>query len=309
MPDPIPPTPFPDQSLKEDREITPSWFSRHSFGVFYGFLVLAVCVGLGWLGQRVARSIQSYLASQIRHNPNASAAYRAIDHRAQVQAEELFKRLASGDEAAADSILSLSDDWTGKTQRTSATSQFLSSAINSPNVHIREAAIQAELALEGITRDEIGLNNLEGAVGDPRQRLWALWLLGALGNRGVNPDHAAKIIESYLNDANVNVRATAVDGLSLVATDETLPMLLDRFRNDPSPIVQERAVCDMAQSGMYSHALRIRAAESLVRWLDDPLLTGQQRTWTFQALHDITGASLGSNSAAWRNWWSKNSKR
>src|SRR5258708_3403388 len=226
MPDPIPPTPFPCQSLKEDREISPFLFSRHSFGVCYGFLVLAVCVGLGWLGQRVARSIQSYLASQIRHNPNASAAYRAIDHRAQVQAEALFKRLASGDAAAADSILSLSDDRTGKTQRTPATSQFLSSAINSPNAHIREAAIQAELALEGITRDEIGLNNLEGAVGDPRQRLWALWLMGALGNRGVNPDHAAKLIESFLNDANVYVRATAVDGMSMVATTEYHTMIL-----------------------------------------------------------------------------------
>jgi HEAT repeat protein len=121
--------------------------------------------------------------------------------------------------------------------------------------------------------------------------------------------HAAKIIESYLNDPDVNVRAGAVDGLSLLATDETIAMLLDRFRNDPSPLVQEHAACGMSESGMYTHEQRMRAAATLMGWLDDALLTSQQRTWTFQALYYITGASLGSDSAAWRNWWSEHSQR
>jgi hypothetical protein len=284
-----------------------SWFSKHAFGIFYGCVVLALCVALGWLGEHVVRSVGSYLANQIRHDPNISAAYRAIDRRAQAQAEESLRRLASGEQGAADLVLSQSDNWTGKTRRTPTADQFLSTAINLSDLHTREAAIQAQLALEGIARDGIGLDTLKRAVGDPRQRLWALWLLGALGNRGVDPVHVAKIIETYLIDPNPRIRAVAVDGLALVGTDETLPMLLDRFRNDPSPVVQERAACDMAQSGMYAHAQRMRAAASLVAWLDDPLLTANQRVWAFQALRDITGASLGSDAAAWRVWWSRKS--
>lgn len=144
---------------------------------------------------------------------------------------------------------------------------------------------------------------LKQAVGNPTQRPWALWMLGALGNRGVDPVHTAKIIEAYLSDPNERVRATAVNGLALLATDETIPMLLDRFRNDPSTVVQEPAACALAESGMYTHQQRVAAAATMVGWLDDSLLTQQQRTWTIQALHDISGQSFGTDSAAWRRWY------
>ena len=176
-------------------------------------------------------------------------------------------------------------------------------ALNRPELHAREAAVRAELALDGITEDEAGLTFVEQEVGDPNQRAWALWMLGALGNRGVDPVHTAKIIEAYLSDPAVDVRASAVNGLALVGTDETIPMMLDRFRNDPSPVVQERAACALAESGMYTHEQRMTAAASLVSWLDDPLLNSQQRAWTFQALRDISGQNLGTDSAAWRNWY------
>jgi hypothetical protein len=54
---------------------------------------------------------------------------------------------------------------------------------------------------------------------------------------------------------------------------------------------------------MYTHQQRMVAAASMVGWLDDSLLTQQQRTWTIQALHDISGQSFGSDSAAWRRWY------
>ena len=98
-------------------------------------------------------------------------------------------------------------------------------------------------------------------------------------------------------------RAAAVNGLALIATDETIPMLLDRFRNDPSPVVQERAACGLAEAGMYTHQQRMVAAASMVGWLDDSLLTAQQRIWTIQALHDISGQSFGTDSAAWHRWY------
>ena len=231
----------------------------------------------------------------------------AIDSNMQSEAEHLLQQLASGDTGAADEILSKSATWTGKTQRTSIATQWITVALNLHALHAREAAVQAELALDGVTQDEAGLRFLEQAVGDLNQRAWALWELGALGNRGIDPVHTAKIIGAYLSDPAVDVRASAVNGLALVGTDETIPMMLDRFRNDPSPVVQERAACALAESGMYTHEQRMTAAASLVSWLDDPLLNSQQRAWTFQALRDISGQNLGTDSAAWRNWYQEQS--
>ena len=286
-----------------------SWWSRYSFPILYIFGVVFVCFVLGWAAQRAFKEFSSLPSTSNRSTSGAETSAQSepqqqdVDPSIQSQAETLLSRAASGDSAAADQILSEADTWTGKTQRTRRTDQFLDAAINHPDLHIREAALQAQLALEGISHDERGLQRLEYAVGDPGSRAWALWMLGALGH-SVNPDHTAKVIGAYLNDTDVNVRANAVNGLALVATDETVPMLLDRFRNDPSPVVQERAACGLAEAGLYTHEQRMVAAASFVNWLDDSLLSAQQKNWAAQALRDITHASIGPDPAAWRAWWS-----
>jgi hypothetical protein len=228
---------------------------------------------------------------------------RTVDSSTQAQAEEILTRVAAGDAAASDQVLESSANWIGKTHRTPKSEQLISSALNAPDMHARAAAVQAELALDGIAANESGLGQVESVVGDPGQRVWSLWMLGALGNRGVDPAHTAKIIAAYLTDPQVEVRAGAVDALALVATDETLPLVLDRFRNDPSPLVQDRAACDLAESGMYTRVQRTTAAASLINWLDDSQLSPQQHAWAVQALTDISGRHLGNDSAAWRSWY------
>jgi len=221
----------------------------------------------------------------------------------QAAAEKLLGQLAARKSGAADEVLAHSVDWTGQTHRSPKADQSILTALDLPDIHAREAALAAELALDAVPQNEVGLSQLKEALGDPSQRVWALWMLGALGNRGVDPEHTAKILESYLADPDVNVRASAVNGLSLLGTDETVVSMLDRFRNDPSPVVQERAACGLAQSGMYTRDQRMIAAASIVGWLDDSLLTPQQRVWSFQALRDISGQNHGAHSAAWRRWY------
>ncbi|MGC2196597.1 MAG: HEAT repeat domain-containing protein [Terriglobales bacterium] len=268
-------------------------------GVFVAAVIsVAMAVmGLNFAGKHLTFSGRSNQGSR------GIVARSKISPTLQTEAEQLLQQLASGDSNAADRILRESANWTGKTQRTSNATQWITMALNLPDLHAREAALQAELALDGVAQDESGLRAMEQAVGSPSQRAWALWMLGALGNRGVDPVHAAKVIGAYLSDPAVDARAAAVNGLALVGTDETIPMMLDRFRNDPSPVVQERAACALAESGMYTHEQRMTAAASLVAWLDDSLITAQQRTWTLQALHDISGQNLGLDSAAWRDWY------
>jgi hypothetical protein len=221
----------------------------------------------------------------------------------QMVAEQLLAKAASGDAQATDEILAHASEWTGKTQRTPRSEQLVTALLNHSDLRVRQAGVRAEMALDGVSADASGLQQVKLSIGNPQLRVWSLWMLGALANQGVDPDHASKIIETYLTDPDVQVRAAAVDGMALVATWETIPTMLDRFRNDPSPIVQERAACDLAESGMYTHAQRMSAAASLVGWVDDSLLTPQQRAWAVQALGDISGQHYGNDAAAWRRWY------
>jgi hypothetical protein len=295
-------TPAPGDVLPPIPAPRPSWLARNAPLVVFFTVMFAAIALLAWGAQHVVKVILSSTAG-----PNAGggsvATKPTTDAGLQAEAEGLLARLAAGDAAAADQVLNESASWTGKTQTTPKTDQLIDTSINLKNLPARAAALQAQLALNGITRDESGFQALEQAAGNPAQRPWALWMLGALGNRGVDPDHAAKIIESYLNDPDVQVRSNAVIGLALLGTDETIAMVLDRFRNGPSPVVQELAGCGLSESGMYTHQQRMVAAATLVGWLDDALLSPQQRQWTAQALHDISGQNFGMDSAAWRHWY------
>jgi len=263
-----------------------------AIGAAAGFLIL----GLNFLGRQGS-------TGQSRRGPARVISRSSLDSSLQTEAEELLQRVAAGDAAAADQLLRVSANWTGKTRRTPKSEQSIGVALNLPDLHAREAALQAELALDGVTVDEAGLKFVEQSVDNPSSRVWALWMLGALGNRGVDPIHTTKAIGAYLTDTQVDVRAAAVNGLSLVGTEETIPMLLDRFRNDPSPVVQERAACALAESGMYAHPLRMMAAGSFVSGLDDSLLTPVQHEWALHALRDISGQELGRDAGAWRVWY------
>jgi hypothetical protein len=266
-----------------------SWPRRAVFVLV--FTILAITFAQRWSGFSSRKQIYGQPT-----RPKVNSARQA-------DAEQLLGQLAASKSGAADEVLAQSAEWTGKTHRSPKADQSILTALNLPDMHAREAALGAELALDAVPQNEAGLSLLKEALGDPSQRVWALWMLGALGNRGVDPEHTAKILESYLADPDVNVRASAVNGLSLLGTDETVLPMLDRFRNDPSPVVQERAAFGLAQSGMYTREQRMTAAATMVGWLDDSLLTPQQRVWSFQALRDISGQNHGSDSAAWRSWY------
>ena len=267
-------------------------------------VAMGMLAGLGFVAAFTFMRHAPWDTGRSGHVRSNGRARSAIDPALQSEAEQLLQRVAAGDAGAAGQVLEQAGNWTGKTRRTPQSEQSMGVALNLPDLQARAAAVRAELALDGVTADEAGLKYLESAVAVASNRQWALWMLGAIANRGVDPAHAAKVIETYLADPNVNVRAAAVNGLGIVGTDETIPMMLDRFRNDPSPVVQERAACSLAESGMYTHEQRMVAAGTVVNWLDDPLITTQQRGWALQALHDISRQNLGTDSAAWREWYS-----
>lgn len=130
-----------------------------------------------------------------------------------------------------------------------------------------------------------------------------------MGNRDVEPERALEVLLRYSRDPEEKTRYWTVEGLSLLGSDATLEPLLDILHNDPSAQVRERAACGLAQSGMLTKDQRLKAVPTLLNFAEDPSLDPDTRTWVFQALRDITGASVGSDPATWRNWWAQNSPR
>src|SRR5439155_715653 len=97
----------------------------------------------------------------------------------------------------------------------------------------------------------------------------ALWDIGLLGNRGIEPERAARILIGATDDGNVNIRYWAVEGLAYLGTDEVIEPLLAIFHDDPSPMIRERAACGLAQSGMLSRDQRRRAIPKLLDFAGD----------------------------------------
>jgi HEAT repeat protein len=70
----------------------------------------------------------------------------------------------------------------------------------------------------------------EAGFGEQRARMEALWYIALLGNRGVEPQRAFKIVSASIQDSDEFVRSAAVNALAYLGTDETIPPLLQRFQ-------------------------------------------------------------------------------
>jgi HEAT repeat protein len=229
----------------------------------------------------------------------------------QAQAEALLERAVSRDDHAPDQIASRVDQWRGRLKWDSRLSTLTTAALNSSDMHVRTSAVEVELAAYGLTKSESSLDNLiqQSNSSDHARKIWALWTLGLMGNRGVESERVVEVLSSHLQNKGKNnkndedSRRWAAEGLALVGTSSTIAPLLQAMHDDPSPLVRERAACSLAQSGMLTQEQRLTAVPQLLNDTDDPSLDAQTHAWAFQALMDITGQRFPNDSAAWRSWY------
>ncbi len=226
-------------------------------------------------------------------------------------------------------IESRSAAWRGHLQWDSQLGDLTTVALNSGNLSVRASAIEVQLAAYGLPKTESTADAMvrQADSRDHQQKIWALWALGLLGNRGVEPEHIVQVLAAHLKDVDKNfvtnqskdgnngerrdrdedkdedARRWAVEGLALVGTTSTIAPLLETMRNDPSPVVREHAACSLAQSGMLSREQRLTAVPKLIDYSADLSLDAQTRAWAFQALADITKQHLPNDSEAWRGWY------
>src|SRR6267378_1772761 len=224
----------------------------------------------------------------------------------QQQAQLLMERAINHYQGAIELIDNSVPSWYGRLDvQKGPLAGLLYTAINANDLRVRAASLEITLAGYNLPKSPESVNQLLIRLQDePEHRAWLLWILGVLGNRGVETARLETLFLDRIHDPDETTRAYAVIGLRLLATDNSIAPLLDVFRNDPSPHVREGAACAIAQSGMFREEQRMNAVPGLLNMMDDASLDAATRGWVFQALQDITGAGLGANPAAWRDWWS-----
>ncbi len=226
----------------------------------------------------------------------------------QKQAEALLELAVAKSDGAVDQISSRVDRWQGKVKWNPQIATLTTAALNSSDMRVRASGIEVELAAYGLAKNSASLDYLltTAESTDHAQKIWALWALGLMGNRGVETDHVIQVLTAHLKDSNEDVRRWAIEGLALVGATQTIDPLLKSLHDDPSPSVRERAACSLAESGMFTREQRLSAVPRLLTYTDDPSLDAQTHTWAFQALTDITRQHLPNDAAAWRNWYESN---
>ena len=229
----------------------------------------------------------------------------------QQQAQLLMERAINHYEGAIELIDKQVPSWYGQLEvEKGPLAGLLYTAINANDLRVRAASLEITLAGYNLPKSPETVDNLLVRLqNEPEHRAWLLWVLGVLGNRGVETPRLETVFLDRIHDPDETTRTYAVVGLGLLATESSIAPLLDAFREDPSPHVREGAACAIAQSGMFREEQRMSAVPSLLNMMDDASLDPTTRSWVFQVLRDITGASLGSDPTAWRNWWSEHDRR
>ncbi len=225
----------------------------------------------------------------------------------QKQAEVLLEQAVNRSVGANDQISRRVNRWRGRLHWDSQLGALTTAALNSSDLSVRASGIEVQLAAYGLGKDGPSADSVVAQADSPDHatKIWALWTLGLMGNRGVESGRVVETLVAHLKDSDEDSRRWAVEGLALVGSTETIAPLLQAMHDDPSPVVRERAACSLAESGMLTHEQRLTAVPQLLNYSDDPSLDAQTHAWAFQAVGDITGQRLPHDSAAWRSWYEK----
>jgi hypothetical protein len=314
-PEPVPEygTIRPNSSLAMDQSIDPqsgSW--RILFAVAAGILLAAFFVTGN--ARATFEEIAKFLTLQGKPEPASPAVLSEheienLDRQTpQQQAEVLLERAVNHYEGANDQIAARVEGWWGKLKFTPQFNALITTALNSNDLRVRAAGIELDLAAMGAIKSPATVERLaqQAQSGARSQRVWALWELGLLGNRGVEPARVDEILINQLGDSDPEVRHWAVEGLAYLGTNETIAPLLKTFHDDSSAMVRERAGCSLAQSGMLTQEQRRSVIPQLLDYADDASLDAQTHGWVYQALRDITGQTLPNDSSSWRSWYDAN---
>jgi HEAT repeats len=222
----------------------------------------------------------------------------------QQQAERLLELAIERPELSLELIRRNLTAWRGHLEDTDRLFQLVLAALDSEDPRVRVAAVEIDLAASKLIKSPESITKLEHEIqGDSDERYMALWRLGALGNRGVEPLKVLQTLKLYAHDRNQKARFWAVEGLAMLGSREAIDALLDTLAHDAAPQIRERAATSLAKSGLLTGEQRLAAVPQLLNLLDDDSLDAATQKLVCSTLEAITGASFGRNASAWREWW------
>lgn len=274
------------------------------FAAAIGMLAALVAGNIGH-AQGAFSKLQNLFSEQ-EAAPASAKDVRQLDRmKPQKQAEALLELAVGNSDGAVDQISSRVDRWRGKVQWNSQIANLTTAALNSNDMRVRQSGVEVELAAYGLAKNTASLDYLLRSAESPShaRKIWALWSLGLMGNRGVETDRVVQALTGHLKDSDEDSRRWAVEALALSGAPGTVEPLLQTMHDDPSATVRERAACGIAESGLYTPEQRMSAVPQLIADTEDPSLDAQTHAWAAQALSDITHQHFGNDSQAWRNWY------
>lgn len=234
-----------------------------------------------------------------------SSEAEVISHLApQQQAERLLELALQRPDQSLGLIDKNLDSWRGHLADTDQLFQLVLAALDSNDPRVRVAGLEIDLVANNLRKSPQSLAKLLNQIqNDSDGRYLALWRLGALGNRGVQPSIVLATLLRYSRAADQQTRFWAVEGLAMLGTGESIDPLLSIMAHDPAQQVRERAATDLARSGMLTGEQRLTAVPQLLNLLDDDSLDPATLDLVYASLQTITGASFGKNPDVWRDWW------
>jgi hypothetical protein len=222
----------------------------------------------------------------------------------QQQAERLLELAIERPELSLELIHRNLTAWRGHLEDTDRLFQLVLAALDSEDPRVRVAAVEIDLAASNLIKAPESITKLEREIQSASdERYLALWRLGALGNRGVEPVKVLATLKLYAHDRNQKARFWAVEGLAMLGSRESIDALLDILAHDAASQIRERAATSLAKSGLLTGEQRLAAVPELLNLLDDDSLDAATQKLVCSTLEAITGASFGRNASAWREWW------
>jgi hypothetical protein len=269
------------------------------------FSAIAFASAVGLLLQLTGPPVVASSGALSEHDMEAINAMSPQD-----QVKFLLEKHINHYKGASEEISKRVDGWTGQIQQTPELDAMTNTAYFSSDLRVRAAALEIWLAQYGFHKNSEAVDGLirDASLADDR-RYFRLSNLGILGNRGIEPEKVFQTLLLYLRDPDPSTRSGAINALGLLGTENTIAPLLDRFHNDTSHDLRERAACNLADSGMLSRELRQKAVPELVRFSQDPELDATTKKWVYQALREITQKNFHDDPAPWISWYGAHANR
>jgi hypothetical protein len=300
------------------RESTPTHRVRRYTAFFVSLALLSVAAGfmagryhrdwVKWLHSPPVEAASSARVSALVSAPSPHSKDSDIEEISrlapQQQAERLLELAIQRPDLSLELIHRNLTAWRGHLEDTDHLFHLVLAALDSDDPRVRVAAVEIDLAASNLIKSPESVAKLLKQIqSETEGRYLALWRLGALGNRGVEPANVLATLLRYAHDRSQETRFWAVEGLAMLGTEESIDPLLSILAHDPARRIRERAARGLAQSGLLTGEQRLIAVPQLLNLLDDDSLDSATQNLVYTTLEAITGASFGKNPGAWREWW------